>query len=320
LLVSTLKELFKGNRALFAGLWIEPNWDWSQTSPVIHISFDALSYKALGPEEALQSELADIAESFGIDLVKLDLSGQFKELLRKLHAKVGRVVLLIDEYDKLIIDYLETSALDTAKTNRGVLREFYSILKSADEQLRLVFITGISKFAKVSLFSHLNNLDDITLNEQFAALAGYTQDEIKTNFGEYLDSVQAKFSISRDELVGKMKFWYNGFSWDGVTRIYNPFGTLSFFRNREFRNYWFSTGSPNFLIEQMKKHGQFAIENTPVNSVTFDKFDIEDIELVSLLFQTGYLTIKDRDVLPRLLRAGLSQPGSAREYIPVFVG
>ena len=287
---------------------------------MIHISFDALSYKALGPEEALQSELADIAESFGIDLVKLDLSGQFKELLRKLHAKVGRVVLLIDEYDKLIIDYLETSALDTAKTNRGVLREFYSILKSADEQLRLVFITGISKFAKVSLFSHLNNLDDITLNEQFAALAGYTQDEIKTNFGEYLDSVQAKFSISRDELVGKMKFWYNGFSWDGVTRIYNPFGTLSFFRNREFRNYWFSTGSPEFLIEQMKKHGQFALENTPVNSVTFDKFDIEDIELVSLLFQTGYLTIKDRDVLPRLLHAGLSQPGSAREYIPVFVG
>ncbi len=298
LLVSTLKELFKGNRAVFEGLWIENQWDWSQTSPVIHISFDGIGIHEIGLVAALKRALLKQAQVFDIDLVEPDLAGQFQELLEKLHAKAGRVVLLIDEYDKPIIDYLETSAIETAKINRGVLREFYSILKSADEQLRLVFITGISKFAKVSLFSHLNNLNDITLNERFAALAGYTQDEIELNFGEYLDSVQAKFSISRDELLDKMKFWYNGFSWDGSTRVYNPFGTLSFFDNREFRNYWFSTGSPNFLIEQMKTHGQFAIENTPANSVIFDKFDIEDIELVSLLFQTGYLTIKELDVLP----------------------
>jgi len=294
LLVSTLKELFKGNRAVFAGLWIENQWDWSQTNPVIHISFDALGAHEIGLAKALKRALTGQAKLFGIRLFKRDLAGQFQELIQKLHAKHGRVVLLIDEYDKPIIDYLETDSLETAKTNRGVLREFYSILKSADEQLQLVFITGISKFAKVSLFSHLNNLNDISLNERFSALAGYTQDEIETNFGEYLDSVQTKFSISRNELVDKMKFWYNGFSWDGTTRVYNPFGTLSFFDNREFRNYWFSTGSPNFLIEQMKKHGQFAIENTPANSVMFDKFDIEDIELVSLLFQTGYLTIKER--------------------------
>lgn len=298
LLVSTLKELFKGNRALFEGLWIENRWDWSRTSPVIHISFDALSYKALGLEAALQSELADIAESFGIDLVKPDLSGQFKELLRKIHAKHGRVVLLIDEYDKPIIDYLETGLLDTAKTNRGVLREFYSILKAADEQLRLVFITGISKFAKVSLFSHLNNLNDISLDKNYASLAGYTQAEIETYFEDYMQAVEQDLSISRDELTETMRCWYNGFSWDGTTRVYNPFGTLTFFAKREFRNYWFSTGSPNFLIEQMKKHGQFALENTPVDSVSFDLFDIEHLDLVSLLFQAGYLTIKERGPLP----------------------
>jgi len=298
LLVSTLKELFKGNRAVFEGLWIENQWDWTKTHPVIHISFDALGYDELGLEAVLKRELIKQAQPFGIELVEPDLKGRFNELLEKLSAKSGRVVLLIDEYDKPIIDYLESQMLDTAKTNRAVLREFYSILKSADEYLRLVFITGISRFTKVSLFSHLNNLNDISLNERFVALAGYTQQEIEANFGDYLGSVETKLGMSRAELLETMKVWYNGYSWDGLTRVYNPFGTLNFLSNREFRNYWFSTGNPRFLIEQMRKHGQFAVENTPVNSVTFDKFDIEHIELVSLLFQTGYLTIKERDVLP----------------------
>ena len=258
---------------------------------MIHISFDAVDYQTDSLAEALTYELSRCAALYNLVLTSNSFKRQFQELLEKLHAKSGRVVLLIDEYDKPIIDYLETSALDTAKTNRGVLREFYSILKSADEQLRLVFITGISKFAKVSLFSHLNNL---SLNKNYAALAGYTRTKIETYFEDYLKAAERDLTLSRDELVDKMKFWYNGFSWDGTTRVYNPFVTLSFFDNREFRNYWFSMGSPNFLIEQMKKHGQFAIENTPVNSVIFDKFDIENIELVSLLFQTGYLTIKAR--------------------------
>lgn len=298
LLISTLKELFKGNQAVFDGLWIENQWDWNQTHPVVHLSFDAISYHELGLANALKQTLADIAHSFDIACQRTDLAGQFRELLEKLYAKYGRVVLLVDEYDKPIIDYLETEHLDTAKTNRATLREFYSIVKSSDEYLRLVFITGISKFAKVSLFSHLNNLDDISLNRNYATLAGYTLAEIEVYFEDYLQQAQTHLGISRAELLQTMQVWYNGYSWDGTSRVYNPFGTLNFFANSEFRNYWFSTGNPRFLIEQMKKHGQFAVENTPANSIDFDVFDIENIELVALLFQTGYLTIKARDIEP----------------------
>ncbi len=298
LLVSTLKELFKGNRAVFEGLWIEPQWDWTQTHPVIHLSFDAIDYQEQSLSDALKQTLAKQAQLFGLELTEPTLASQFKELLEKLYAKHGRVVLLVDEYDKPIIDYLETEHLDKAKVNRQTLRDFYSIVKSSDEYLRLVFITGISKFAKVSLFSHLNNLDDISLDERYSTLAGYTLQEIERYFGAYLDSVQIKLKLSRWVLLAQMQIWYNGYSWDGTTRVYNPFDTLSFFAKREFRNYWFSTGNPRFLIEQMKKHGQFAIENTSANSVIFDKFDIEHIELIPLLFQTGYLTIRERDELP----------------------
>jgi Predicted AAA-ATPase/PD-(D/E)XK nuclease superfamily len=299
LLVSTLKELFKGNRAVFEGLWIEHQWDWNKTHPVIHLSFDAIDYREQSLADALKRTLTDIAESFGLELEKPTLASQFKELLEKLYAKHGGVVLLVDEYDKPIIDYLETEHLDNAKVNRQTLRDFYSIVKSSDEYLRLVFITGISKFAKVSLFSHLNNLDDISLNKNYATLAGYTQTEIETYFEDYIGQTRQDLNLSRVELLEQMKIWYNGYSWDGgESRVYNPFGTLNFFHNREFRNYWFSTGNPHFLIEQMKKHGQFAIENTYADSIDFDIFDIENISLTALLFQTGYLTIKARDVEP----------------------
>jgi hypothetical protein len=298
LLISTLKELFKGNRAVFEGLWIENQWDWNQTHPVLHFSFDTIDFHQLDLADALKRTLAKQAQEFGLVLNEPSLATQFHELIQKLYAKHGRVVLLVDEYDKPIIDFLETEHLDRAKANRATLREFYSIVKGSDEYLRLVFITGISKFAKVSLFSHLNNLDDISLNGQYATLAGYTQQEIETYFEDYLQQTQTHLGMSRADLLAQMQVWYNGYWWGGPSRVYNPFGALNFFRNREFRNYWFSTGNPRFLIEQMKKHGQFAVENTPADSIDFDVFDIENIDLIALLFQTGYLTIKTRDVQP----------------------
>ena len=294
LLISTLKELFKANQPIFNGLWINDKWDWSKTNPVIHISFDALSYSELGLAEALKSELAKQAKVFGVRLYKKDLKGKFIELLQKLNGKHGKIVLLIDEYDKPIIDYLETEVLEQAYINRGIMRDFYSVLKNADDLLQFMFITGITKFSKVSLFSHLNNLSDITLSPQYATLAGYTQAELEANFGDYLTEATHYLSMSRAELLEKMKIWYNGFSWDGVTRVYNPFGTLNFLSHRIFQNYWFSTGNPKFLIGQMRKQEYFNVENIAASSITFETFDIENIELVSLLFQTGYLTIKER--------------------------
>lgn len=297
LLVSTLKELYLGNKVLFEGLWIEDKWDWSKTNPVIHFSFDEMSYRKKNLEEALTKELKSWAKHYKIRLIETDYKNQFSELLQKLSKKQGQVVLLIDEYDKPITDYLETHLLDQAKANRLILRDFYGVLKNADTMLELVFITGISKFSKVSLFSHLNNLKDITLSKEYAALTGYTQEELEFYFDDYLKRCADELQLSREELLKHIKIWYDGYTWDGKTEVYNPFGTLNFLDDRQFKNYWFSTGSPMFLVEQMRKHTRYDVENTVTNNVGLDKYDIENLELVPLLFQTGYLTVKSIDAM-----------------------
>ncbi len=297
LLISTLKELYLGNKAAFEGLWIENNWNWSKTNPVVHFSFDEMDYKELGLKTAISNELEKWAKHHKVRLTTIGVKSQFKELLEKVSKKHGKVALLIDEYDKPIIDFLEKSDIETGKANRDVLREFYGVLKNSSDLLELLFITGISKFAKVSLFSHLNNLDDITLSESYATLTGYTQEELELYFGDYLTKIEAKMNLSREDLLERMKIWYNGYSWDGVSRVYNPFGTLNFLSNRVFRNYWFSTGSPMFLIEQMRKHTRFDVENSVVDNTILDKYDIENITLIPLLFQTGYLTVKSIDIM-----------------------
>ena len=297
LLVSTLKELFEGNKAVFEGLWIESQWDWSKTNPVIHISFDSVDYQGLGLNKAIIQALNKCAKKQGVEIKSKTLKSTFTELIEQLDKKYGKVVILIDEYDKPILDFLETEKLEQAKANRDVLRDFYSVLKSADAQLELVFITGISKFSKVSIFSHLNNLTDITLSENYAALTGYTQEELELNFDDYLKLIEQKLKLNREELLQNMKIWYNGFSWDGVTKVYNPFGTLNFLSDKVFRNYWFSTGSPRFLIEQMRYKEIYNVENTVVNNVVLDKYDIDNLELIPLLFQTGYLTVKEIDIM-----------------------
>jgi hypothetical protein len=297
LLVSTLKELFQGNKVLFDGLWIYDKWNWSKTNPVIHISFDDVDFKGLGLDKAINKELSNCAKKYDITLYEETVKSKFKELITALSAKHGKVALLIDEYDKPIIDFLEKENIEQAKANREVLREFYSVLKNADSQLELVFITGISKFAKVSLFSHLNNLEDITTHKKYATLTGYTHQELEFYFDNYLKNIEKNLNITHEILLNQMSIWYNGYSWDGVHKVYNPFGALSFLSSEQFKNYWFSTGSPNFLIHQMKNHTRFDVENSFANSALLEKYDIENLELIPLLFQTGYLTVKTIDVM-----------------------
>ena len=295
LLVSTLKELFQGNKAVFEGLWIEDRWDWTKKHPLLHFSFDELSYNELGLINVLKSELKEKAGHFGITLKKTGLKGMFSELLEKLSQKNGQIVLLVDEYDKPITDYLDDQGMEQAKANRDLLRDFYGVLKNADQHLELVFITGITKFSKVSIFSHLNNLSDITLDSSYSRLTGYTQEELEASFGDYLEIMQTELNVSRQALIDHMRAWYNGFSWDGVQKLYNPFGILNCLQQRRFLNFWFSTGSPRFLIEQMRKQFLFNVEKVAVHNVVFEKFDLENMELIPLLFQTGYLTVIKSD-------------------------
>jgi Predicted AAA-ATPase/PD-(D/E)XK nuclease superfamily len=295
LLISTLKELYSGNKAVFEGLWIEPHWDWSKKNPVFHMSFDDMSYKQVGLEAAILQRLTDCAKQYKILLTTTDYKSQFRELLEKLSKKRGKVVVLIDEYDKPIIDFLEKEEIETAKFNRDILREFYGILKNADSFIELVFITGISKFSKISLFSHLNNLKDITLTEKYATLTGYTQEELEFYFEDYLQLCVTRLNITRETLLNQMKIWYNGYSWDGERKVYNPFGTLNFLDDQTFFNHWFSTGSPSFLIKKMRELTYYNVENSVVNNQILDKYDIDNLELIPLLFQTGYLTVKKID-------------------------
>jgi Predicted AAA-ATPase/PD-(D/E)XK nuclease superfamily len=295
LLVSTLKELYQGNKAVFEGLWVENNWDWTKIYPVLHFSFDTMGYVEAGLMDVLKTDLEDKAKLFDVVLEKTDLKGLFKELIDKVSEKHGKIVVLVDEYDKPIIDFLETATVETAKANRDVLREFYGILKNADEHLELVFITGISKFSKVSIFSHLNNLKDISLSKNYAALTGYTQEELEFNFAEHIQKCTESLEIDKETLLQQMKIWYNGYSWDGKTKVYNPFGTLNFLDDQEFKNYWFATGSPRFLIEQMRTQVLYNVENAVVNNTILDKYDLDNLTLIPLLFQSGYLTVKSSD-------------------------
>jgi hypothetical protein len=221
-----LESLFLSKRELFEGLYIEDKWDWSQHYPIIRISFSNIGHKEKGLYQAIDDQLDKIAESYAIVLTESVISGKFKELIEVLSAFRGKVVVLIDEYDKPIIDYLGD---DTAKAieNRDVMKIFYSILKDADPHLKLVFITGVSKFSRVSIFSDLNNLTDITMSQHFSGSCGISEQELESCFEEELKV------YDKD----RIKEWYNGYSWDLSTSVYNPFSLMHFFREGVFKTF-----------------------------------------------------------------------------------
>jgi Predicted AAA-ATPase/PD-(D/E)XK nuclease superfamily len=283
LFVSTLQYLFEGKKELFEGLYIEDKWDWSKTNPIIKISFSNIGHKTMGLEKAIQTALDETAKRYNIVFTKIEIDQKFKELIEILDAQHGKVVVLIDEYDKPIIDYLGT---DTPKAieNRDILKAFYSILKDADPHLKLVFITGVSKFSRVSIFSDLNNLKDLSIDNNFESICGISQQELEDNFVKELEQHDAQ----------KVKKWYNGYSWGGDSSVYNPFSLLNFFAgDGGFKNYWFETGTPTFLIQLAKQQELYNFEGIEVSSNQLNAYDLENLQPIPLMFQTGYLTIKD---------------------------
>jgi hypothetical protein len=289
LLLSTIKEVFKGSRELFKGLWIEENWDWEQRHPVIHLGFSQIAYKEHGLAKAIDRELEMIAQQFGVSLEGESIKEKFRELIRKVAAN-GKVVILIDEYDKPIIDFLEN--LPVVQENREVFKSFYSVLKDSDKHVHLLLITGVSKFSKVSIFSDLNNLNDITIHPRYSTLVGITQQELEINFAPEIQHMQQSIPAVLD----KIKDWYNGYSWfDGKETVYNPFSLLSLMEAGVFRNFWFQTGTPTFLIQQIKKMKEFKFDGIRLGEITLGNFDPANISPAPLLFQTGYLTIKKYD-------------------------
>jgi hypothetical protein len=311
LLISTLKELFSGNKNLFKGLWIENKIEW-KTHPVLHIDFTKIAYQTA---DMLQKELSVMlfqrAKEAAIQLSKDRTPvGQLEELIRGL-AKENKVVILIDEYDKPIIDLLHDP--HQAALNRETLKTFYSVIKAMDEYVRFAFLTGVSKFAKVSVFSGLNNLIDLTIDNQYAVLLGYTQSELEHYFKEWITAAAKVMNTSRKDLLSRIKDWYNGYSWNGTDFVYNPFSILNFFFKNQFHNFWFTSGTPTFLVKLLR-HNQKPFseyEKYECGADIFESFEIDRINPVSLLFQTGYLTIKQaRTVSPGQQRFLLDYPNT----------
>jgi len=288
LFLTTLKEIFEGNRDLFKGLYIYERYDF-KPHPVIRISFGSGDYSNI---ESIFSEmrymLKENMEDLGVSCENLeDYKLCFKELIRRASKKHReKVVILIDEYDKPILDNILNK--DRAREARDILKNFYSVIKDMDEYIRFVFITGVSKFSKLNLFSGLNNLEDITVDTEYADICGYTQRDLETVFKEHLQGANM-------ELVSR---WYNGYNYFGE-RLYNPFDILLFISKKfEFRNYWWSTGSPTFLIDKLREENFYipALEGARISEEELDAFDVERIGLLTLFWQTGYLTFKEKEV------------------------
>ena len=303
LFLSTLDNLLLGRKDLFEGLWIYDKWDWTRKYPIIRISFMELSYETDGFEGAIRIFLKQSLKKYNVQLPDEEsIKILFQTLIKHLHEHYGKVVLLIDEYDKPIIDYLETHKLEQAKINQAAMKSFYSTLKDYSNLFHLTFITGVSKFAKVSLFSDLNHLKDLTLEPNFSTSCGYTQQEMENNFEEYLQKYQDKYEgTSRAEMLLDIKKWYNGYSWDGVTSVYNPFGLLLFLSSSQLSNYWFDSGTPTFLMHLLLGRGEYDFENYEATASFINQYSLENIQTASLLFQTGYLTIKSRDKYDNLV-------------------
>ncbi|MGE5340439.1 MAG: AAA family ATPase, partial [Candidatus Omnitrophota bacterium] len=291
LLISTLNEIFNGNKELFKDCWIYDKIDW-ETYTVIHLDFIDVDFKNFGLEEAIDHKLEKMARNFQIKLVGNSMKEKFSEMIEVL-AKDKPVVILIDEYDKPVIDYIDE--IPEAEKNRDILKNFYSILKSQNQNIRFLLITGVSKFSKVSIFSDLNHLVDITIDPKYAAMLGYTAEEIEFYFSDYIIEWENQTQQDRTILFENLKTYYNGYSWDGKNFVYNPFSILNFFRNYLFRNYWFSSGSPTFLVNKLKNTDIFIdqYECLSVSDSFFEKFDVSSLDISVLLFQTGYLTIKE---------------------------
>ncbi|MCB1115562.1 MAG: AAA family ATPase [Chlamydiia bacterium] len=312
LFVNILEEVFKGNKELFKGLEIyRSEYDWREY-PVLHFDFSRIEHRtATEFEDSLKRKLQSIAASFDLSIEVPTIKEGIEALIVEL-SKKSRVVVLVDEYDSAIINHLDDPIL--VEKNKVLLKAFFEALKSLDRHLKFTFVTGVSKFSQVSLFSGPNNLNDITIDPEYTAMMGYTEEELKTNFDSYIKDIaktrsQQGNAQSEKEVIDEIRTWYNSYRFsEGDKCVYNPFSTLKFMQNKKPKAYWYSSGTPSFLLNELKKHPESMVSldgATATEEELMDISSLKEIDLTALMYQTGYFTIKDYHPISKRYHLGL---------------
>lgn len=322
LFLSTLKAYFEGKRELFDGLNIseleeENENPWAEY-PVIHISFATGDYtNADELKKNLDYIMREYYEDFDLVRNTEDTFGtQFYNLIKSVHEKLDKeVIVLIDEYDKPLLDNLSTDD-KLEDENRNTLKGFYGCLKDADPYLKFVFITGVTKFSKVSLFSDVNQLEDISLNREYAGICGITEKELENTFSPEIDDLAKENDFTRKECLDELKKYYDGYHFSaGKIGVYNPFSLLNCFVNKDFERYWFASGTPTFLINSIMKSGMPIEEfnsGISANKDRMENYRADQADVVPLFYQSGYLSIIGFDRKFKTYQLGF--PNSEVEY------
>jgi len=302
LLISTLKHIYLGNREYFKGLWIDQHTDWEWKEwPILLFDFNSISN---GSENELKQGLHDALEDnlnpYHIKLTRTGLKEIFKETLIKLHkATNSKIVILVDEYDKPIIDHLDNEEqIQIAKKNRRVMKEFYGVLKDTEigALIEFFFITGVSKLSQDSVFSELNTLNDLSMDKNYAALLGYTQDELDWYFADWIEQWCMEKNEHAETVKRRLKMRYDGFRFtEAEVYVYNPISILNALKKQSYESYWFRTATPTFLIKLLLQSDVSIpeIEHAELSAIQFDSFEPDNLNIIALMFQTGYLTIKN---------------------------
>ena len=296
LLLDTIAAIHEGSKEQFVGTWIHDNIDWAaEKRPTLRLDFTSISYSAISLEQGLKNYLRPIAKKLKIDTVDLDGQDLFKQIIEHL-GQDKEVVILIDEYEMAVTDFV---GRDEARLQENIftLKKFYGTMKGLSRYIHRTYITGVSKIGKIGILSDLNMLNDLTLDPRFATLFGYTETELRHYYADYITEGAKKYKMTEAVFLGHIKHHYNGYSWDGIdeNRVYNPFSIVNFFQSLEFENYWFETGTPTVLTRGARKQQitMAELEDFRTGANLLKSANLKEFYSIALLFQAGYLTIKE---------------------------
>ena len=307
LFLSTLKAYFEGKKESFEGLYLE-KWEEAQAAqegrnawqqyPVLYLDLNAKNYESReNLVNILDRHLSIWENKYGVKEKRVDLEDRFQSLLRYIYETTHQqVIVLVDEYDKPLLLTLEEGLEDLNNEYRRILKGFFAVLKSGDPYLRFVFLTGVSRFSKISLFSDLNHLNDISLNRDYSSVCGITEEELKSNFQPEIKALSESEQLTYEETLEKLKQTYDGYLFiDGGVHVYNPFSLLNVFSDRMFFDYWFQSGTPTFLVQYLKKAHFYLPDlenNVEIDLSSLNNFKVDVGSPIPILYQAGYLTLK----------------------------